>query len=72
MNHCEPSFLKHYFSMILIIYFDQQLKDMGILKRYTKYNISLSLRMIQDWKIWYKFGQFFQTNKEKKHWNSFL
>ena len=52
MNHCEPSFLKHYFFMSLIIgFWPTNWKDMGILKRY--HNITL----VCLWE-WYKIEKY--------------
>ena len=73
MNHCEPSFLKHYVFMSLIIgFWPTNWKDMGILKRYH----NITLVCLWEWYKIEKYGinsaNFFHTNKNKKHWNSFL
>ena len=47
MNHCEPSFLKHYFSMGLIIYFGKQLKI------WEFWNVIQNITLVCLWE-WYK------------------
>ena len=66
MNHCEPSFLKHYFSMRLIIgFWPTNWKDMGIFKRYH----NITLVCLWEWYKIEKYGitsaNFFKQIKQK-------
>ena len=51
MNHCEPSFLKHYFSMGLIIYFGKQLKI------WEFWNVIQNITLVCLWE-WYKIEKY--------------